>query len=229
MSAVFGLILRREFNVLDKLLLTISMVCGVAYLVTGSLQPFPGSVVIKALSMAPLAILAVRVLKTLDGLILGISLVFSCIGDVLLGLRGANLFIFGLLSFLVAHLFYVWLFTRNFPRPFRIYREQQIIVFLILLFGAGMSFWLWSGFGDMKIPAMVYLCVITLMCVTATLMNLPKRTVVIGAILFLLSDSLIAANKFKTSIPFSHYAIWLTYYLGQCFIVLGFLREKLRA
>lgn len=81
----------------------------------------------------------------------------------------------------------------------------------------------------MKIPAMIYLCAITLMCITASLMDLPKRAVVIGAMLFLLSDSLIAANKFKTPIPLSNYAIWFTYYVGQCLITLGFLREKLRA
>jgi uncharacterized membrane protein YhhN len=229
MSAVLALVLRREFNLIDKFLLAISVACGLVYLLTFDFQPYKGSVVIKALSIAPLAVLAFRVLKTLDGLILSLALAFSSIGDVMLGLHREDFFIFGLLAFLVAHLFYIWLFTRNFPRPLRTNLEQKILLVCLLIFSVAMTTWLWSGFGAMKIPAMIYLCAIALMCITATLMGLRKPAVVIGAILFLLSDSLIAANKFKTPIPLSNYAIWFTYYAGQCLIGLGFLREKLRA
>jgi alkenylglycerophosphocholine/alkenylglycerophosphoethanolamine hydrolase len=229
MSAVLALVLRREFNSLDKLLLAISAVCGLVYLLTVNFQPYQGSVMIKALSIAPLAVLAFRVLKTLDGFMLSMALVFSAIGDVMLGLHREDFFIFGLLSFLVAHLFYTGLFARNFRRPLRTDVEQKMIIVCLLTFSAAMTMWLWSGLGAMKIPALIYLCAITLMCLAATLMDLSKRTVLIGAILFLLSDSLIAANKFKTPIPLSSYAIWLTYYAGQGCIDLGFLREKLRA
>jgi uncharacterized membrane protein YhhN len=229
MSAVLALVLRREFNFFDKLLLAVSVVCGLAYLLTVSFQPYNGSVVIKALSIAPLAVLAFRVLKTLDGLILSLALIFSTIGDVMLGLHREDFFIYGLLSFLLAHFFYIGLFARNFPHPLRTHLKQKIILAGILIFSAAMTAWLWAGFGAMKIPAMIYLCAITLMCITATLMNLPKGTVLLGALLFLLSDSLIAANRFKMPIPLSNYAIWITYYVGQCCIAFGFLREKLRA
>lgn len=229
MSAVLALVLRREFNLLDRLLLAVSVACSLVYLSTVSFQPYKGSVVIKALSIAALAVLAFRVLKTLDGLILSIALVFSAIGDVMLGLHREDLFVFGLLAFLLAHVFYIGLFARNLPQPLRINSEQKIILVGILIFSAAMTAWLWTGFGAMKIPALIYLCAITLMCIGATLMRLPKRTVLIGAILFLLSDSLIAANKFRMPIPLSNYAIWATYYLGQCCIAIGFLRDKLRA
>jgi uncharacterized membrane protein YhhN len=228
MSAVTALLLRREFQLLDKFLLAISITCGLLYLLTVGFQPYPGSVVIKALSVALLAALAFRLLKTFDGLWLTIALVFSCLGDVFLGVGRNDFFLFGLLSFLVAHLIYIGLFTHNFPRPLRLRLEQKIIVAGVLAFSLAMAYWLWDGLGAMKIPALIYLCAITMMCITATLMSLPKRAVVIGALLFLISDSLIAANKFKTAIPWSEYTIWLTYYVGQCLIALGFLREKLR-
>jgi uncharacterized membrane protein YhhN len=48
-----------------------------------------------------------------------------------------------------------------------------------------------------------------------------------GAILFLISDSIIAISKFKTPVPSQGHLVWATYYLGQCGIALGFLREKL--
>jgi uncharacterized membrane protein YhhN len=229
MRAGLALVLRRELKAFDKLLLAISVACGFVYLITTSLQPYTGSVVIKALSMLALAVLVFRVLQTLDGLLLGVSLTFSSLGDVMLGLRREDFFIFGLLAFLVAHSLYIWLFARNFPRPLRINLEQKILIACLVIFSMAMTLWLWDGLGALKIPAMIYLCAITSMSVTAILMGLPKRAVVIGAILFLISDSLIAATKFKTPIPLSSYAIWLTYYLGQCLIALGFLREKLRA
>jgi uncharacterized membrane protein YhhN len=229
MSAVLVPALRRELNLIDRLLLVISAVCALIYLFTVSFQPYTGSVVIKALSIAPLAVFAFRVLKTADGFILSIALLFSSIGDVMLGLHREDFFIFGLLSFLVAHLFYTGLFARNLPHPVSPNPEQKLIIVCLLTFSAAMTMWLWSGLGAMKIPALIYLCAITLMCLTATLMDLSKRTVLIGAILFLLSDSLIAANRFKTPIPLSNYAIWITYYAGQGCIALGFLRQKLCA
>jgi uncharacterized membrane protein YhhN len=48
----------------------------------------------------------------------------------------------------------------------------------------------------------------------------------IGALLFLISDSLLAAGRFKTSLPLAAVLIWPTYYLGQYGITMGFLHEK---
>jgi uncharacterized membrane protein YhhN len=228
-SGVLALTLRREFNPLDKALIFISAVSSLFYLLTIYFQPYRGSVIIKALSIAPIAWLTFRVLKTLDGLILSLVLIFSCIGDVMLGLHREDFFIYGLVAFLIAHLFYIWLFTRNFPGLFRVSQKKQLGLLLLLVYSAAMTAWLWSGLGEMRLPALVYLSVITLMCITATLADFSHSSIVFGAMLFLLSDSLIAVNKFKMQIPYSNYAIWITYYLGQCLIALGFLREKLRA
>ncbi len=229
MSAVLALVLRREFHLLEKLLLTISVSCSLLYLLTLDLQPYRGSVVIKALSIAPLSLLAFRVLKTVDGLIVSIALVFSCIGDVMLGLHRDDFFIFGLLAFLVTHLFYIWLFLRHLPMSNRLSKGKKMMIAAIIVYAAAMVVWLWSGLGAMRVPALVYLSAITLMCIIATIADFSRPAVMIGALLFLISDSLIALTKFKTAIPFSNYAIWLTYYLGQYLITLGFLREKLRA
>jgi alkenylglycerophosphocholine hydrolase len=228
-TGVLALTLRREFNPFDKALMFVSALSSLFYLLTIDFQPFPGSVVIKALSIAPIAWLAFRVLKTLDGLILSLVFIFSCIGDVMLGLHREDYFVYGLIAFLIAHLFYTWLFTRNFPGFFRVSQKQQLVLLLLAIYSAAMTVWLWSGLGDMRIPGLVYLCVITLMCMTAILANFSHSSIVFGALLFLLSDSFIAINKFKMQIPYSNYAIWFTYYLGQCLIALGFLREKLRA
>ena len=48
-----------------------------------------------------------------------------------------------------------------------------------------------------------------------------------GVILFLISDSILAVDKFKSPVPLRGYLVWATYYLAQCGIAIGFLRERL--
>jgi uncharacterized membrane protein YhhN len=50
----------------------------------------------------------------------------------------------------------------------------------------------------------------------------------LGALLFMLSDSLIAVSKFKHPIRYDDYLIWCTYYVGQVCISMGFLRHRQR-
>jgi len=227
------------FGVLDGWLLSTSIVCSAAYLVTKSAQPFTGSVVLKALSIAPLAMLAVRAklgakgrprgvesLREHDNLILGAALAFSCLGDIFLDLPGQR-FIHGLVSFLIAHLLYILLFVRNWPHPLRPSGGQMALVAGVLAYSLLLSSWLSPDLGKLAGPVMIYVCAITIMAVSTIFAGFAMPWVWIGAILFLVSDSMIAAGKFKTPVPLSKYLIWATYYLGQCGIAVGFLQEKL--
>jgi uncharacterized membrane protein YhhN len=212
----------RRFDVVDRLLLALSIGCGAAYLI---LPGFAGSVAIKVLSIAPLALIAFRVLRDRDGLMLGNSLSFSTLGDMFLGLDADRLFIFGLASFLIAHLLYIVLFARNRPEP-RINGSQKMLAVLLVIFSASMFVWLWPNLGDMRLAVVVYLCAITGMGVTALLAGFRAPWVTLGAMLFIVSDSMIAVSKFKSPIEYGNYLIWATYYIGQLFIALGYIREK---
>jgi uncharacterized membrane protein YhhN len=229
----------RGFGVLDQGLLFLSIASSTAYLATQSLQPFPGSIMLKGLSIAPLAALAPRLLgqakshpqglewlRDRDHLILGAALGFSCLGDIFLDLPGSY-FVQGLVSFLVAHFIYILLFVRNWPRPLRPSGGQLILAAAVLVYSLLLSNWLSPDLGKMAAPVMVYICAITVMAVSTIFAGFSKPYVWIGAILFVLSDSMIAAGRFKTPVPGSEYLIWATYYLGQYGIAMGFLREKL--
>lgn len=232
----------RGFGAADGWLLVLSIGCSVVYLATKSVQPFPGSVALKALSIAPLAVLALRalreakserhgvglteVLRDRDNLILGAALAFSCLGDILLDLPGQR-FIHGLLSFLAAHFAYILLFVRNWPRRLRPTAGQMALVAAVLVYSLMLSGWLSEDLGKLAGPVMIYICAITVMAISTILAGFAKPWVWIGAILFLISDSMIAAGKFKTPVPMSGYLIWATYYLGQYGIAIGFLRETL--
>ena len=218
----------RRFDASDKLLLALSLVCGVAYLFTRYLEPYPGSVVVKVLSVLPLALLASHSLRSRDGVILCASLLFSSLGDMFLALDANKLFVFGLGSFLIAHLLYVALFVRNWPKPLTASAAQKLLVALLILNSAAMFVWLRPSLGSLAAPVAAYLVAITAMGVAATLASLRTRWVVVGALLFILSDSLIAVDKFKTPVEQREYLVWSTYYAAQLLIAAGFLREKMR-
>ena len=221
----------RGFDRLDGALLLLSIASGVVYMVTRGVQPFPGSVVIKALSMAPLAVLAFRVLRRIDrtspdGLILAAALMLSCAGDVFLHLSFRRYFVHALVAFLLAHVTYVVLFVRNRPRPLRPSTGQLILAFVVVVYGLLMCAWLWTGLGRLAGPALAYAAAITAMVLSTILAGFSRPFVWIGALLFLISDSLIAAGRFMVTVPLIGLLIWPTYYLGQYGIAIGFLREK---
>jgi len=216
----------QELTPLNRLLFGVSFACGLAYLITRGLPPVAGSVVVKGLSVAALALLAFRTLDDRDGITLGVSLLFSSLGDVFLGLGDDRWFVFGLGSFLIAHLLYIALFVRHWPTPFAASLKQKLLAVMLIAFSLAMFAWLWPGLGDLKIAVAAYLCALIGMGVTATFARFSGRLIVAGALLFILSDSMIAVGKFKSPVAYSHYLIWATYYIAQLCIALGFIREK---
>ncbi|MDX2034186.1 MAG: lysoplasmalogenase [Blastocatellia bacterium] len=229
----------RGFGSVEWRLLLLSISASIIYFLTKSVQPFPGSIVLKALGMAPLAVLAFRVLREgpamrgkellrdRDNTILAMALTFSCLGDILLDRDPSGLFVQGLLAFLVAHLIYILLFVRNFHRPLRPSGGQMALIALVLLYSLLLSNWFAPSLGSFARPVMIYVCTITVMVISAILAGFSRPWIVAGTLLFLISDSIIAINRFKLPVPMRDYLVWGTYYLGQYGIAIGFFREKL--
>ena len=83
----------------------------------------------------------------------------------------------------------------------------------------------------MLLPVFFYMLVILTMATSAYLRrdNVGKVSynfVLIGAILFLISDSLLAVNKFYTPLAYSNISIMFTYAFAQLFIVFGLLKQR---
>ncbi len=208
-----------------RLLWGFSLVGGILYLVLPSSIEGPARVTIKGLGVGLLAALAFRVIqrlsKPVDGWILAVALSFSCLGDLFLALRGT--FLLGLSSFLVTHLLYLTLFVRNWRRPLRPTRTRLAISILVLLFSLFYSQWLAPSLGSLAMPVALYVCAITLMVVAGLWSSFSPSWVWVGAILFLVSDAILAADRFRGQVPFAGFLIWATYYLGQYGIALGIL------
>jgi uncharacterized membrane protein YhhN len=83
--------------------------------------------------------------------------------------------------------------------------------------------------GDLKIPVTIYASIISIMLLFAfngfLVWEKPGNLLVfLGAFFFIISDSILAINKFYAPIPKSSFFIMLTYLLAQYLIVIGILK-----
>lgn len=150
------------------------------------------------------------------------GLAASLAGDMFLETSPRGLFLPGLVSFLVAHVFYVLAYASD-GRALEPLRALPAYAY-----GASLVALLWQGLGPMAIPVAVYAAVICTMLwrAAARVGHVPDasgRLALTGAVVFALSDSLIAIGRFgghlvdealRTSTPW-RLAIMTTYWLGQ--------------
>lgn len=190
---------------------------AVLFIATLNLSPYPFDYLIKAIPVLSLAVLALVNIPGRKGKLIGVGLLFSGAGDIILQLDGGKYFIYGLGAFLIAHLFYIAAFIRQ-PE---ISRARLPVPLVICVYGVIMGFILFPHLGDMLIPVAVYLLIILGMGISAALGTTNHSLVVVGALLFIISDSLIAINRFLVPVPLSGFLIMTTYYMAQFLITYG--------
>lgn len=168
--------------------------------------------------------------------LVALALIFSWGGDVLLMYQPKHelYFIFGLASFLIAHLFYIFAYgqfrsedTSNALLGVQRFRYS----FPVILAGTGLITVLYNHLGDLKIPVVIYALVLVLMVLNALFRfgrtGLASFSMVFfGATLFMISDSLIAINKFLMPVAYSGFWVMITYIAAQYLIVEGLLKHK---
>jgi uncharacterized membrane protein YhhN len=154
------------------------------------------------------------------------ALLFSWIGDVLLMFDDRNelYFLLGLSSFLIAHLFYI-VFFHNIRVREQVGSKPWLLL-PVLAYYVGLITLLSPYLGDKRIPVRVYGIVISFMLLVALHMFYIKNKpaayrMIIGAILFVISDSVLAINKFYHPFEGAGIIVMLTYGLAQFFIVDG--------
>jgi uncharacterized membrane protein YhhN len=202
---------------------------ALAYFMSMALDAYTGLVAVKGAAVLLLAVVAWRQSGDINGRLLAAGLVLSSLGDVFLGIDRVGLFVQGLASFLVAHLFYVAVFVRLRPRPLALSARRKIAVAAVFIYGAGLAFWLAPDLDPHTAPVLIYAAAITAMGVSAMIAGFVKPWVALGAVLFIFSDSAIAIDKFLFAIDGVGYFIWPSYYLGQLLIMTGVifaLRQK---
>lgn len=151
----------------------------------------------------------------------GFGLLASFLGDVVIDSN----FVAGLGAFLVAHVFYI--IAMGLPGRTPHHWTAMLPAFA---FGAGMFVLLVaSGRAPeaLRIPVTIYSLVISTMFGRAIARAFVEpndraaRIFLVGAILFVMSDSMIGINRWVVPIPLGRVWIMATYYAGQLLIFFG--------
>src|SRR6185369_7420471 len=129
------------------------------------------------------------------------ALTFSWLGDIVLMFESfnKNIFLIGLVSFLFAHLIYINFFS--IVRAGEKIKLKTGLILLVVVYYSGLIFLLFNDLHEMKIPVLGYGIVISVMFLLALHMLFIKnkeagKMMMLGALLFVASDSILAINKF---------------------------------
>jgi len=192
---------------------------------------------------ASIWLLAIHLALSVDGKTGGVwcfvcGLLLSSVGDILLELvelsnsNSQLFFVAGLAAFLVAHVLYTAGFWLSTAKKSQLLHAKTIsvaspmlgVVYAVLLYVLVPRLP-----SDLIAPVVVYGLAISLMCLFAVnklLVNGASQSTllaVVGAVVFMVSDILIAVNKFVLAEPFQHAKLYImiTYYVGQCCIAVS--------
>ncbi|MGO4391998.1 lysoplasmalogenase family protein [Variovorax sp. M-6] len=180
-------------------------------------------VVFKPLALAILIAFAVSRARTSAmparfAVLLAAGLAASLAGDVLL--MWPSLFVPGLVAFLLAHLAYIALFADGVGLLPRRRALAATLAIGVLMY----AFLWWGGLpAGLRIPVGVYVLVIACMAAqalgrAAVLGDAGARQVALGACLFMVSDALLATNRFVQPLPVASLWVLASYYAAQWLI-----------
>lgn len=160
-----------------------------------------------------------------------LAFLFCFLGDLfLLNEQDPYYFIFGLSSFLIAHIFFIIFFYRlkPFKDKYRLYLFSTGVP--ILSYIMFLLFLIWSNVSrqNLEIPVTAYAIVLGFMLLTAThtfnnksTKRLSKKYFIPGAIFFVISDSILAINKFSIAIAYAGILVITTYAIAIFLLSIG--------
>lgn len=148
-----------------------------------------------------------------------LGLTFSIIGDIFLMFQGENMFLLGLLSFLFAHIAYIFMFyyiekKYNYNFKLKVFLFIISSVYFLLIYTKVLK----NGGYFMVISVIIYIITITIMVYKSSLTSNPF--LLLSALLFYTSDAILAWDKFIINNQNSNleYFVMITYYVSQLLI-----------
>ena len=159
-----------------------------------------------------------------------LGLVFSLAGDVAL-LWPVQGFLVGLVAFLLGHVSYLVGLTRRVK-----FMSNPVAFGVWAIVAASVLAGLWAGVpGELRAPVLVYVCALGAMAAQASTVWLARRgqadgahwrVVAIGGALFVLSDAILATDKFVGGIPMPTLWNLSIYWLAQWLIARAAVNPK---
>jgi len=158
-----------------------------------------------------------------------IALIFSFFGDVFLLYSGQSLFIMGLVSFLLAHFIFISIVLKRIQKTSFLKIISSVIpflvVFILLIFG------LKESLNEMLLPVIIYGLTISTFGIVS-LVDFQNRKsqkslfMLLGAMVFMISDSVLAINKFYNASHLFEIIIMSTYIAAQYLIFRSMVLEE---
>lgn len=157
-----------------------------------------------------------------------VAAIASAFGDFFLAFDKKWLLPFGILSFLIAQLIYVLIFTWLWigaPNGAPL-APRYVAMALVILTALGFLVWMAPKLGWMALGVVPYAIAITAMGVAAMWLPWAAWPAMLGAVLFLVSDFVLAAELFRLPADaparrFTAPVVWWTYVAAQLLIVGG--------
>lgn len=164
-----------------------------------------------------------------------VAFFFSWVGDNFLMFSGKNeiFFFAGVGGFFLAQISYIYVFTRFSEQKYRGFLQRNLLVGLLFLaYVAGVYYLLYPGLEGMMKPV-ILIYALTLIGMSMMALNRHGRVnyrsyllVFLGSVLFVISDSMIAFNKFYTEFSLAGFWIMVTYISAQYLILRGLILER---
>lgn len=191
---------------------------ALVYLVILPWAPFPGQFLVKA---APILLLLLPVAKSALSrrykTMLTLAVIFSAAGDIFLALPLRDSLILGLGSFLTAHLFYVAVNARWMSwQPRRLFIAVPAVAAALIFLSSIMGAVAERG---LLIPVVIYAAVLVAMTVVCCFAKESKRALMVGGLLFLLSDCILAYGIFVSASVMGSLAVMIAYYASEFLLV----------
>jgi uncharacterized membrane protein YhhN len=198
-----------------NILLIPAIIFGVYYVFWFDTIPSEAKMIFKLIPMVLIILFAFgsRIRTARYYALVSIGLIFCAIGDYTL-----QWFIIGLTSFLIGHIFYIAAFSEG---------KESVpagVKTALLLYGAAMAIWMCSTLfnqGDVVLAIAVFAYISVILTMGWMSFKTGSLFAKIGALSFIVSDSILAINKFILDVPFAHQLIMFTYYGAQIFIALS--------
>jgi alkenylglycerophosphocholine/alkenylglycerophosphoethanolamine hydrolase len=204
----------------SRVLYPLAIMLGLSYILLITMQPYPLSWLLKMAPMLIFAWLVWRAHGSAAGVCLGLGFVAAAAGDFFLDYGNRDgLFIQALLSFLLNQIAFAigfcllarggeWRWVRSIP---------------VLMYSALLAVWMVPAAQQLAPAVGLYLLSLCLMAVCAGRVEPRLGPVWLGAMLFVVADSLIGLNTFVMPFEHSTLVIVILYFSGQSLIAWGLL------
>lgn len=160
---------------------------------------------------------------------LSMALALSALGDLALSRPGRAAFLYGLVSFALAHLLFILCFRQlGSLELWEAFAVAPVLAFALVLGALSTELWLAPHTGRLAWPVRGYIVLITLMGLAALALPASLWPVTLGAALFIGSDLILSLRLFRLAedAPLAIWAsraLWLLYIAGQALILVGVL------